>query len=105
ADVEALQLARVALQRADGDAADRTRRGVGQQEHPRRRQVAGRQRGQLLVEALEVEGDAQRGRILGEQRSGRLDVGRVVRVEAANYCSHSTRPARTTAAMTGPPRW
>src|SRR5262249_39157148 len=108
AHVEAFQLAGVAVEHADGHTADDLAVVDREQQRAVRRQVAGGQRGQLLVEALEAEVDAERLRVLGEQLAGSLDVGGRVWVQLADgrrHWSQATRPAWTTAAITGPPRW
>ncbi len=73
ANVEPLHLADRRLERADADAASR----VVAEARDEHRVVAGRQRRELLLEALEREIDAERVGVLAEQRADEIDVVRV----------------------------
>ena len=70
AQVEPLHLADPVLERAHAGATDRVFAEPGDED----RVVAGRERRQLLLEALEREVDADPAGVLAEERADELDV-------------------------------
>jgi MazG family protein len=74
-DVEALGLADVGTEGPQRRAAHRTAAVAGEQQPASRRGVVARKAGQLGLEALEAEVDAERVRVLAEQRP---DLGQIL---------------------------
>jgi hypothetical protein len=103
-DVEPFHLAELYAESAHADASDRLGSDPRDEQPASRRSVFTRKVAQLALELLEREVEAERRRVLLEQRSNRAEVV-LASLDDLGYALQATSPATMVAATTGPPRW